>query len=86
MAFQSEFVPLPFDKTWEMQKIIEYVDSMDTGGCQTYCELPMIWATKEKKEFDAFIVFTDNETSHGKVVFKKVDFDLRFFRSSHMKQ
>uniref|UniRef100_A0A914CSU9 TROVE domain-containing protein n=1 Tax=Acrobeloides nanus TaxID=290746 RepID=A0A914CSU9_9BILA len=67
MAFQSEFVPLPFDKTWEMQNIIKYVDSMDTGGCWTYCELPMIWATKEKKEFDAFIVFTDNETSHGKV-------------------
>uniref|UniRef100_A0A914DGR6 VWFA domain-containing protein n=1 Tax=Acrobeloides nanus TaxID=290746 RepID=A0A914DGR6_9BILA len=33
----------------------------------TDCSLPMVWATEKKKEFDVFMVFTDNETYAGKV-------------------
>jgi len=31
----------------------------------TDCALPMIWASKNKHEYDAFIVITDNETYYG---------------------
>jgi 60 kDa SS-A/Ro ribonucleoprotein len=35
------------------------------GG--TDCALPMIWALKNKVEVDAFVVYTDSETWHGKI-------------------
>jgi 60 kDa SS-A/Ro ribonucleoprotein len=36
-------------------------------GAGTDCSLPMMWATRKNKAYDAFIIFTDNETWFGKV-------------------
>ena len=38
---------------------------MSAGGTQ--CELPMVYATKNKIKVDAFVVYTDNETHHGEL-------------------
>lgn len=35
------------------------------GG--TDCALPMLWALEKKIQADAFVIYTDNETWHGKI-------------------
>jgi 60 kDa SS-A/Ro ribonucleoprotein len=45
--------------------VIKYIDQQNAGG--TDCALPMLWATKNKQAFDAFCVYTDNETWHGSI-------------------
>uniref|UniRef100_A0A914ENZ0 TROVE domain-containing protein n=1 Tax=Acrobeloides nanus TaxID=290746 RepID=A0A914ENZ0_9BILA len=65
MAFSQKFDKLPFDKDWDLMKMVDYVKCMKFGF--TNCALPMIWAADNKKDFDVFIVFTDSETFHGKV-------------------
>jgi 60 kDa SS-A/Ro ribonucleoprotein len=41
------------------------IKDLEFGG--TDCALPILWAMREKQEFDAFISFTDNETWAGSV-------------------
>uniref|UniRef100_A0A914WK85 TROVE domain-containing protein n=1 Tax=Plectus sambesii TaxID=2011161 RepID=A0A914WK85_9BILA len=65
VAFCDKLTPLPFSKSWTLTRMIEYVGNMNFGA--TDCALPMIWAQKEKKSFDVFVVITDNETWFGKV-------------------
>jgi 60 kDa SS-A/Ro ribonucleoprotein len=65
VAFCDELTPLPFDKTWSLKQIVNHVSEMDFGA--TDCALPMIWALQNKKLFDVFVVFTDNETWFGEV-------------------
>ena len=67
MAFCHKFTPLPFTNEWDLMKMIDHVNGMEFGS--TDCSLPMVWATEEKKEFDVFMVFTDNETYAGRVKF-----------------
>ena len=40
---------------------------MKSGGGGTNCSLPMLWATKENINVDAFILLTDNETWAGNI-------------------
>lgn len=42
---------------------VRYVANLPFG--RTDCSLPMVWAQKEKLEFDTFQVYTDNETWCG---------------------
>ena len=35
------------------------------GG--TDCALPMLWALEKKIQADAFVIYTDSETWHGKI-------------------
>lgn len=65
MAFEKNFLPLPFTRDWDLLKMVNHVSNMPFGP--TDCSLPMQWALKYKKEFDVFVVFTDNETFYGKV-------------------
>jgi 60 kDa SS-A/Ro ribonucleoprotein len=65
MAFSERFEKLPFTKDWDLMTMVEHVQRMEFGS--TDCAQPMIWAAKQRKMFDAFIVFTDNETYFGKV-------------------
>lgn len=48
-----------------LDDVLKKVDNLPFGG--TDCALPMIWATKNKVEADAFVVYTDNETWAGTV-------------------
>lgn len=56
---------------------IKTVSSLPFGG--TDCALPMIWAKENSKKFDAFVIYTDNETWAGNV---KPDQALRDYRKS----
>jgi 60 kDa SS-A/Ro ribonucleoprotein len=44
---------------------IRTISDLWAGG--TDCALPMIWAEKERKAFDTFVVYTDNETWAGQM-------------------
>ncbi|KAH7680234.1 CBN-ROP-1 protein, partial [Aphelenchoides avenae] len=65
MAFQDEFVPLPFKKGDKLNDMVSYTEELPFGN--TDCAQPMLWALKERKKFDVFIVFTDCETWAGQV-------------------
>jgi 60 kDa SS-A/Ro ribonucleoprotein len=39
------------------------VNDLNFGG--TDCALPMLWALEQRREYDAFVVYTDNETWSG---------------------
>lgn len=44
---------------------LRVVDDLPMGT--TDCAQPMLWALKEGKEFDGFVVYTDNETYAGRI-------------------
>jgi 60 kDa SS-A/Ro ribonucleoprotein len=44
---------------------VRTVQGIRMGG--TDCSLPMLWAMENKREFDAFVIYTDNETWAGSV-------------------
>lgn len=48
-----------------MDDIVRETSRLGFGG--TDCSLPMLWAEAQKKTFDAFIVYTDNETWAGTI-------------------
>ncbi|PAV73215.1 hypothetical protein WR25_14306 [Diploscapter pachys] len=65
VGFCDHLVELPFEKTWDINRICDYVDNLEFG--QTDCALPMLWAAEKGKKFDVFVVYTDNETYYGDV-------------------
>ncbi|KFD58769.1 hypothetical protein M514_00462 [Trichuris suis] len=48
-----------YDDLWD------HITNFEMSG--TDCALPMLWAAKNERKFDVFIVYTDNETWFGKV-------------------
>ena len=48
-----------------LDDIVKYTEGLSFGG--TYCALPMLYAKEQKKEFDAFIIYTDSETWAGNI-------------------
>lgn len=48
-----------------LNDVIGYIGRQNAGG--TDCALPMIWANETNQKFDAFVVYTDSETWHGKI-------------------
>ncbi len=48
-----------------LDDVVSYMAGLGFSG--TDCALPMLWASKEKYDFDGFIVLTDNETWAGGV-------------------
>ncbi|GMS95388.1 hypothetical protein PENTCL1PPCAC_17563, partial [Pristionchus entomophagus] len=65
VGFCDELVKLPYNGDWTLEKVSRHMDTLRFGS--TDCALPMVWAAKEKKEFDVFIVFTDCETYYGDI-------------------
>lgn len=63
MGFASHFVPLNVGKAMRLDSVVSNIARMDFGS--TDCALPMVWAAKNKIEFDVFQVWTDNETWAG---------------------
>jgi 60 kDa SS-A/Ro ribonucleoprotein len=57
--------PLDITPRRRLDDIIRYTNGLPFGG--TDCALPMIYAKDQKKKFDAFIIYTDNETWAGNI-------------------
>lgn len=65
MAFATQFIHLPLSAKMRLDQAVALTDSLGMMG--TDCALPMLWALKNKRRFDAFVVLTDSETWHGQV-------------------
>ena len=65
MAFQDRFVPLDFSPRQRLDDVLRRIDGLPFGA--TDCAQPMLHALKRKLEVDTFIIYTDNETWHGKI-------------------
>jgi len=65
VAFSHRLVPLNINKSDDLPTVIKKTSELPFGG--TDCALPMTDAMEKKKEYDVFIVYTDNETWYGKV-------------------
>lgn len=65
VAFSDELTVLDVNKNTSFQEFNEKVSNMNFSN--TDCSLPMTWAKKNKKQFDVFIIMTDNETWFGDV-------------------
>ncbi len=55
--------PLQISPSQRLDNIVSYIERQPAGG--TDCALPMLYATDSKTTYDAFIVYTDNETWAG---------------------
>jgi 60 kDa SS-A/Ro ribonucleoprotein len=56
---------LPITPRQRLDDIVQLTSNLNFGG--TDCALPMLYATKNKYEVDAFVIYTDNETWDGAV-------------------
>lgn len=63
-GFSDEFIHLDIEKTWDLKKVMKYIQHRTFGA--TDCALPMIYAKNKKLKIDTFVIFTDNETWYGK--------------------
>jgi 60 kDa SS-A/Ro ribonucleoprotein len=57
--------PLAISPRQRLDDVVRYMEGLRFGS--TDCALPMIYATKERMEVDAFCVYTDSETWAGSV-------------------
>ena len=57
--------PLAISPRQRLDDALKAVSDLHFGG--TDCALPMLWAREHKIEADVFVIYTDNETWHGKV-------------------
>ena len=64
-GYPSGISPLDITPRRRLDDICNYTRHLDFGG--TDCALPMIYAKQAKKKFDAFIIYTDNETWAGDI-------------------
>lgn len=69
MAFSSGFVPLSLGRRDRLDQVVRKVSGLPFDS--TDCSRPMTWARevwkREKQGFDAFVVFTDNDTNCNKI-------------------
>ena len=65
MAFGTKFVPLGISASMRLSDVLTKMGQLGMSG--TDCALPMVWAQKEKRPFDVFAVYTDNETWFGQI-------------------
>lgn len=61
----SGITPLAISARQRLDDVVREVSRLPMGG--TDCALPMIWAQKERRDFDTFVIYTDNETWAGSV-------------------
>lgn len=65
MGFADQFRDLGITANMNLYSVMKSVQMQNFG--RTDCALPMQWAYQNNREFDTFIVITDNETWFGKV-------------------
>jgi 60 kDa SS-A/Ro ribonucleoprotein len=64
-AFTSEFSVLPVTARNRLDEVINMTRVHHFGS--TDCALPMMWAERNRVPVDTFVVYTDNETWHGRI-------------------
>lgn len=64
-GYPSGISPLDISPRRRLDDICNYTKHLPFGG--TDCALPMIYAKEAKKQFDAFVIYTDNETWAGDI-------------------
>ncbi|MBC8143524.1 MAG: TROVE domain-containing protein [Armatimonadetes bacterium] len=65
VSFQTSLTRLAISPRQRLDDVLKAVSGLPFGG--TDCALPMVWATKNRVEADAFVVYTDSETWHGAI-------------------
>ncbi len=65
MGFANQFRDLGITGNMDLNTVMRKVKDQNFGS--TDCSLPMTWAANGNREFDTFIVITDNETWAGPV-------------------
>lgn len=77
MGFSHQLVDIDINPDMRLDEVVSTIQKVPMGG--TDCALPMVWAKKENKLFDVFVVFTDSDTWAGNV---HPDEALRQYRKS----
>lgn len=57
--------PVNISPRQRLDDVVEHINSLPAGG--TDCALPMIYAKETGREYDAFEIYTDNETWAGSI-------------------
>ncbi|KNE71960.1 hypothetical protein AMAG_16383 [Allomyces macrogynus ATCC 38327] len=65
VAFTTTLTPFPLSKDDTLSDVQQRGDDMPFGG--TDCAQPMVYAMRERKSYDAFVVLTDSETWYGSI-------------------
>jgi 60 kDa SS-A/Ro ribonucleoprotein len=65
VGFSRELIPLNVSPKMRLDTVLREISGLPFGG--TDCAAPMEWARKNKREYDAFVVYTDSETWAGVV-------------------
>ena len=65
VGFTSKLSELNISTRQRLDDVVKTIDGLPFGA--TDCAQPMLHATKRRQQVDVFVVYTDNETWHGKV-------------------
>ncbi|MGI5127296.1 TROVE domain-containing protein [Pseudonocardia sp. CA-107938] len=65
VGFTTELAPLAISPRQRIDDVIRSISRLEFGG--TDCAQPMLWAEATGREFDTFVVYTDNETWAGDI-------------------
>ncbi|XP_041369150.1 60 kDa SS-A/Ro ribonucleoprotein-like [Gigantopelta aegis] len=65
VAFSHKLTPLNVAQGHTLDAVVKTMCSLPF--CATDCSLPMVWAKRNNKKFDVFVVYTDSETYAGAV-------------------
>lgn len=63
VAYSHKLVDFSMRPSMRLDDVIRQMNRMEFGG--TYCSLPIRQALQDRLEFDAFVSYTDSETSDG---------------------
>lgn len=64
-GYDASISSLDISPRRRLDDICKYTEKLSFGG--TDCALPMLYAMENKLEFDAFVIYTDNETWAGNI-------------------
>lgn len=65
VCFSTSLIKAQIPKGIPLEQLIHEMKNIQMGG--TDCALPIIYALQHKIPVDCFIIYTDNETAHGRV-------------------
>jgi len=63
VGFSDRLIPLGLSRRQRLDDAVRAISGLPFGG--TDCALPMTWALGGSRKYDAFVIYTDNETWAG---------------------
>jgi 60 kDa SS-A/Ro ribonucleoprotein len=63
--YGAAIIDFPLDRNLTLEQVVQKTRGLPHAG--TDCSLPMLYAMQEKKNIDAFVIYTDNETWAGQI-------------------